>query len=248
VTYLAARLPRPDSGTVTQRIATTASYYRRTRLVSFNVAGAKGQESAVIETRAVATGAAPSAAPNTLAEASDGTDHLDVSWVNGDGDAATRIYVDGTVIHTAAKTVTTYTIAGLSPGTTYQVDADHWLNGQASAKVGVVAMATASATLDAPTSFAAHGLYGGPPHLYAAWVMGANAEGAQTVIEESANGTFSDAAVVTDASPTPPGATSASSALHASGTYTFRAYHTRTGSTNSTYSDTDPATYGSDDV
>jgi len=212
--------------------------------VSYNAAGLKGQENAVVETRAVVTGSGPSAAPNTLAEASDGTDHLDISWVNGDASAVTRIYVDGVVIHSAAAAATTYTVSGLEPGTTYQVDADHLKNGQASAKVGVVAMATAAATLDAPTGFSAQG-HPASPYLSCTWTMGANAEGAQTVIEESSAGDFTDAATIITSDP---GATSGTSDAHSSGSYTFRALHRRAGSTDSAWSDTDVATYGGDDL
>ena len=248
IVYRSARIERPASGTVTQRIATTADYYRRTRILSYNAAGLLGQENAVVETRAVVAGSGPTAAPTTLAEASDGPDHLDISWSNnGDSGSASRIYVDGAVIHTAAAAATTYTISGLQPGTTYQVDVDHFKGGQASAKNGAVAMATAAATLDAPTDFYATGRSNGPPHLSLTWAMGANAVGAQTVIEESQDGTFTDALEVSDASPTPPGATSAASALHEPyASRTFRAKHTRAGSSDSGWSATDGATYGSE--
>jgi len=247
VNYLAAAIARPASGVVPQRIATTADYYRRTRILSYNAAGRKGQENAVVETRAAVTGSGPAAAPNTLAEVSDGTDHLDISWVNGDATAVTRIYVDGVVIYIAAAAATTYTISGLAPGGTYQVDADHFKNGQASAKNGVVAMTTDAATLDAPTGFSVSGISAHPPYLRANWTMGANATGAQTVIEEASDGTFADAAEVTDASPTPPGATSLTSSLHHSGHYHFRAKHTRAGSSGSAWCAEDIATYGLED-
>lgn len=253
VLYLAARIARPTSGQVTQRIATTANYYRRTKIISYNATGLKGQESDIIETQANVTGSGPSGAPSGLAEVSGGTgtDYINIEWTNGDATATTRVWVDGTVIYTAAAGDTTYTISGLSPSATIQVDVDHFKNGQASAKNGVVEMTTDGATLDAPTGFVSHGMSGGPPYLWAGWAMGANAEGAQTVVEASEIGDFSDAIELTDASPTPPGATSLASStglLTVYTTYTFRAKHTRTGSTDSDWSDTDTATYGGDDV
>ena len=241
---LAASMPRPASGLFTQRVATKANYYRRTRIVSYNAAGAPGQDSGVIETQAVTTGGPPSAPPNTLAKVSATGTTLTISWVNGDAAAVTRIYLDGVVIYPAPAGQTGYTIQGLSPSHTYQVDADHFKNGQASTKNGAVAMTTAAVTLDAPVGFAANGIMGPPIYMGFGWAMGANAEGATTSMQESAIGDFSDAVPVADASPTPPGATTATSAQHTSGSYSFRAKHQRPDSTDSGWSNVVIATYG----
>jgi hypothetical protein len=226
--YRAGRLYRIDSLTPTQRIATTAGYYRRTRIVSYNAAGIKGQESAVIETHVdtpVLPG--PSGAPSNLAVGVETDTTLPLTWSYGDAAAATRVYVDGVVVFTASAAVEAYTIEGLSAGTTYQVDLDHFLNGQASAKAGVESFTTTAppAGLDPPTTFIPTGVVA-PVYMTFRWDMGANAAGAQTVIEESTGGAYT-AVVTTDA-----GVTTASSTAHTSGSYTFKAKHLLSGSTS----------------
>jgi len=144
------------------RIATTATAFRRTRIIGYDAVGVAGQDSGTIETQASASGAAPSAAPSSLTLVTAHQTSLDVSWANGgDTTSVTRLWLDGVLAYTSGAGATTATLPGLNLGQTYSVDADHFRNGQASAKNGAVNMAT-SGLATAPASFAAGDWYGTP--------------------------------------------------------------------------------------
>jgi hypothetical protein len=177
----------------------------------------------------------PSHPPTTLA-AVPGDNDVALTWDNNaDVLSVTRVYLDGLVVFITAVNATSYDVTGLLSARDYQFDIDHLRNGQFSTRNGVVSATTTSPTCATPTYFEARGgMCGdaGDPEMGFTWQL--NQPGAVTVVEESLVGDFSDAVVVVTGTP---GASSAVSNAHSSGTYTFRCHSTLAGYSDSANSD-----------
>jgi len=136
------------SGIAAQRVAGTAGDYQYAVLVGYTEDGARDMPTSVIITQMVASGSPPSAAPTGLALGTATQTTLPITWNNnGDHLSATRVWLNGVVIHTEAPNgvdAQGWTITGLTASTGYLVAVDHFVNGQASALDGPVSMTTAS--------------------------------------------------------------------------------------------------------
>jgi hypothetical protein len=136
------------AGVAVQRVAGTAGFHKFAVLVGYTEDGARDAPTAVIVTQMVAFGAPPSAAPTSLAAGTATQTTQPITWNNnGDHLSATRVWLNGVVIHTEPPNgvdAQGWTIPGLAAATAYLVAVDHFINGQASALDGPVSMTTAS--------------------------------------------------------------------------------------------------------
>jgi hypothetical protein len=135
----------------TQLVIATADNYRTTYMVAYHKDGTKGKVYS-FENQATDTGSGPSSAPTNLTIGTETQTTIPITWTNGDSSAQTRVYVDGVVESTRPAGATSYTIEGLDPNTNYEIEIDHYKNGQPSSKDGPDTGTTTSlGTLNPPT-------------------------------------------------------------------------------------------------
>lgn len=184
--------------------------------------------------------AGPAGAPTTASTTSVGQTTATANWVNGDPSAQTEVSYQPqsgsawTVVATQPAGTTSYTFSGLSAGVAYQWRARHVLNGQYSSYLGPSAATqwTTSAgttALQPPSNLSA---VAQSPHeaFNLAWTNSGES-GVSTAIERATDGTtFTLAATVG------PGIASQTVAVPSYGTWYFRVKHTKSGATDSAYS------------
>lgn len=248
--YYAGRL---NAGELSLRIPTTANYYRRTLAVAFGPRGQTRGTFALTETQAVNVAAGPSGPPTGLTIGTTTTTTIPISWTNGDATAQTRIYVDGAPVFDQTAGLTAYTIPGLEPSTSYEIQVAHLKNGKLSSLTGIQVGTTQAAVLGAPqdvSAFADPGPESDPgfplPRVAVTFTPGTDGQDATHQLQRSPD----DLTGWTDrGSPAAPGITLIydSDAIEAGNTWYFRLIAKRTGWTDSPPSASDPGTYSTGD-
>jgi hypothetical protein len=183
----------------------------------------------------------PAGTPSSLVASATSDSTMDLTWVNGDANinTETHIYRDTTTgltpndvtnrVATLSSGVETWTDTGLSAETTYYYKADHYRNSQHSGSVSNEA--NDETWLAEPTNMGLAGLTDGLT------VVGDNnASGADVVIQRSPDGSTGWTTIRTEVTP---GATFSydDTGLVCDTTYYYRAMATKSGATDSEWSD-----------
>ncbi len=161
--------------------------------VPFNIWGERGTPTAVAEAESGATGAGPTAPPNTLASPSQTAETIDITWVDGDGTVDfTRIYVDTVTFDDVAAGASPETITGLESDTIYVIGLRHNKNGifnpLETAQAIEITQATIKGTLGAPGSLAAQTI--NPATVRLTWTVGTDGEEATYTIRRASDSGF----------------------------------------------------------
>lgn len=217
-------------GLVSYLVEGTSAFYLQALFVSYDKDGNRGKAEPFGPTQFVDTGSGPTAAPTTLVCGTETTTTVPLTWSNN-GDAASRprVYRNTVIIATLNPGDTAFTDTGRIPNTSYNYEIDHFKDNQPSAKSNLVTCTTAAlATLTSPTSFVA--ACDATTGMDFTWVNGD--ESAKTVIERATNVGFTTDVI--ELKTAAAGATAISDNSDAGGTnYFFRAFHRKTGFTDS---------------
>jgi hypothetical protein len=156
-----------------------ASAWVRFLLVPFNVYGERGVvlSGDSYEAQSGATGAGPTAPPNTFAAPSSDYESVDLTWVCGDASSETRVYVDGTLWITLAATDAAETISGLAANRTFVFVLRHFEDGIENPidNSVTVSKATTAGTLGTPTNLTVETI--DPASVKITWAEGSPAGG-----------------------------------------------------------------------
>lgn len=207
----------------------TSNFWRRTVFVAYDKTNIRGKTTSFGATQMVDSGTGPTAAPNTLACGTETTTTAPLTWINGDALAQIRIYQDGVIVETITAGDTSFTITGLSPGTDYNFQLDHFRNDQPSGKSNLVICTTDSLppSLPVPTNFVATCSVG--LGITFTWT---NADSsAHTILERADNSIFTSGVI--ELQDRIPGSNNTKAFDEPEGIFYWRIFHRKAGFTDS---------------